>query len=165
MKTPAREEAGVSMLSAKGILELQGVVLPVDSLGWHNMEVKSFEIGNFQFNYCGGPESTNLDYDGSRVDIMSLVSHNQLFMLPLYATERLIVGILVSNLYTNPGWRRVGAVSIQYQNIPPERHASVPDGWVKVPDSHWIVHIDGYKLYHDISTAFRRDKVTSIKLV
>ncbi|KAF5710986.1 hypothetical protein FGLOB1_5210 [Fusarium globosum] len=165
METPAREAAGVSVLSANGILELQGLILPVDSLEWHNMEVKSFKIGNFQFNSCGGPESTNLDYDGSRADIMSLESQQQLFVLPLYATGRLMVGILISNLYTYPGWRRVGGVSIQYQNIPPELHAPALDGWIRIPDSRWEIHIDGYKLYYEISTAFQGDKVTSIKLV
>ncbi|KAF5548631.1 hypothetical protein FMEXI_4633 [Fusarium mexicanum] len=164
-KTPAREAAGVSVLSANGILELQGLVLPVDSLEWHDMEVKCFKIGNFQSDSCGGPESTNLDYDGSKADIMSLVSQQQLFMLPLYATGRLIVGILISNLYTYPGWRRVGAVSIHYLNSSPELHAPAPDGWKRFSGSRWEAHIDGYKLYHDISTAFQGDKITSIKLV
>ncbi|KAF5690618.1 hypothetical protein FDENT_3782 [Fusarium denticulatum] len=165
VKTPAREAAGASVLSANGILELQGLVLPVDSLEWHNMEVESFKIGNFRSDYCGGPESTNLDYDGSKADVVSLVSQQQLFMLPLYATGRLIVGILVSNLYTYPAWRRVGAVSIQYQNNAPELHASAPDGWKRIGDSRWEVHIDGCKLYHNISTAFQGGKVTGIKLV
>jgi hypothetical protein len=165
LKAPAREEAGVSVLSASGILELQGMVLPVDSLGWFKKDITSFKIGNFQFDNCEGPESTNFDYDGSKADIKSLVSQQQLYMLPLYATGRLVVGILVSNLFTNPGWRRVGAVSIQYQNIPPERHASPPNGWIEIPNSAWVIHIDGYKLYNDISTAFQAEKVTSIKLV
>jgi hypothetical protein len=168
LEAPGRDSAGASVLTARGILKLQGMVLPVESLEWLEDTIRFFEVDGVRVETdpaTAGPESTKLDYDGSRADIDSLCSQQQLALLPLYATGRFVIGILISKLYTNPAWRRVGAASIEYAKIPAKREGPHPDGWMFIPETNWMVHIGAYSLYDRISKAFKAGKTTTLELV
>ncbi|CAJ0549988.1 Ff.00g065830.m01.CDS01 [Fusarium sp. VM40] len=163
--TPTSEHVGSSVLVARGILELRGKVFPITSLEWLEGNVRFFQIDNLRFETSEGPESTHFDYDRTRAEISNLCSQQELYMLPLYATGRLLISILVSKLFTNPAWRRVGAVCIQFANIPPESDKPCLEGWVPIPHSDWAIHGDGYNFYTQISEAFKAGNLETVSLV
>jgi hypothetical protein len=165
LRTPTRLSAGSSALIARGLLELEGMVSPITSLEWLNDNVRFFQIGDLRFETAEGPESTHFDYDGTRTDIERLCRQQELYMLPLYATGRLLIGILVSKLFTHPSWRRVGAVCLQFANIPPKSDGPYLEGWVSVPETNWRLHVDGYTLYTRVAEAYKGGRLDTIKLI
>lgn len=164
LRVPARHTAGSSALIARGVVELEGVVLPMTSLEWLNDNVRFFQIDGLRFETAQGPESTHFDYDGTRTDIESLCRQQHLSMVPLYATGRLLIGILVSRIFSHPFWRRVGATCVQFANVPPTSDVPCLEGWISDPNSKWRLHADGYSLYTRVSEQLKGGKLEHITI-
>lgn len=152
LDTPASDSVGSSALVAHGAIRLEGLLLPVEGVIYEKSEnvPRKFTVYGYEFEQGPSPESTRLDSDRPKSDIERLTRNENLWFVPLYASQVAIVAILVSAVGITGDYRRVGAAQIQFLKIPHKSEGPHLNGWTPVSGRSAVVHEVAAKLYHVI---------------
>lgn len=126
---PSPDEAGSSVLLAHGTVAISGVLLPVTDLMVKNDCLDKFRVAGIEFVDGWTPNASHFDLDDPKGD-GELVSQQNVFMLPLYSSEKSVLGIAIARSEEQADmFRRVGSVTIEYRRMGSLSQNS-DDGWI-----------------------------------
>ena len=95
------------------LIKLQGFLFPVRIL-WLEDEISGFQVFGMLYNQkeIEGPFGPDIYLDGPDEDAQHLNQIENLFWMPLFATQEDIHGILVSKIFRTSTFRRLGRIQV-----------------------------------------------------
>ncbi|KAF5663341.1 hypothetical protein FHETE_7539 [Fusarium heterosporum] len=158
LQTPGSDNVGSSVFTAHGNLRIESLMLPIGVIEWSGDYIKCFHIAANRFEQSDGPESTHVDFDDLRPEVENLCAQHQTFFVPLYASESVVVGIIIFKPRGAGNYRRIGAAQIQFAKIPFKNRGPHLNGWIPHDESSWVFHKVGIELYHHICQQWKGGK-------
>lgn len=158
--------AGSSVTVAHGAVQLQGLLVRINSVEWEDYTISKFTVGGFCLEDGFNSNESHLDLEGTKDEVIAGINDG-IFLVPLFATDEHMHALAVSlikNVATlKVAFRRVGACQIQYRKLHiPQGNSAFKGGWIPDPSTMFSKKQPSYNLLHPIARGLIKQIETSL---